>query len=80
MDVAANLGGWKCIMQNLWQIITVAIAEYWFLMSIVLFPEELPVMILQEMVTFFHMWYSNFENWNKIASKDIKNWWNNSNQ
>lgn len=42
MDVAASLGGLKCIMQSLWQIITATIAEYWFLMSIVLFPAELP--------------------------------------
>lgn len=42
MDVAASLGGLKCIMQSLWQIITVTIAEYWFLTSIVLFPAELP--------------------------------------
>ena len=67
MDVAANLGGWKCIMQNLWQIITVAIAEYWFLMSIVLFPEELPDNDPAGNGDFFHMWYSNFENWKKIA-------------
>lgn len=42
MDVAASRGGLKCIMHSLWQIITVTIAEYRFLMSVVLFPVELP--------------------------------------
>ena len=38
-----------------------------FLMSIVLFPEELPDNDPAGNGDFFHMWYSNFENWNKIA-------------
>lgn len=41
MDVAASRGGLKCIMHSLCQIITVTIAEYRFLMSVVLFPAEL---------------------------------------
>lgn len=77
MDVAASLGGLKCIMQSLWQIITVTIAEYWFLMSIVLFPAELPDNVPVGNCDFVCVWRrgvsdSNFENWNKITFPKIQ--------